>query len=143
MSDSGVQYINDVLSGYIDKMDKEQVDEFMSQFSSLDLTNIADWEKIPNIFKDIDMTLPNTQMEEFVKNGIELSGAIDKINIEKLKESFNELQMISNKIRTGEQGRSISSSDYEKIIANDLDLAKDFSIDINTGDYVYLGNSMD
>jgi hypothetical protein len=40
-------------------MSTEQIDEFMASFSTLDLTNTADWKKIPELFKQVGMTLPN------------------------------------------------------------------------------------
>jgi hypothetical protein len=63
--------------------------------------------------------------------------------LEELIAEIQDSQVLSNKIRLGEQGRSFSASDYEKYFKDKDEFKGQFSFNINTGEYEYLGASMD
>jgi uncharacterized protein YpuA (DUF1002 family) len=88
---------------------------FMREVNSLDWTNLADWEKLPDLLNDAGISLPITELEAFIQEASASAQAIRKIDFTKVAESMSELQSLVKNLRSGDGGREISASEYEKL----------------------------
>lgn len=123
-------------------MNTEDYEKFVGQINAMDWSNFDSWEKLPDTLATLGISLPESQLDNFIASAKECGGAIEEIDVEKLNESAKTLAKLASDIRTGEQGRAISESVYKKLIEADADYAKKFQQNLD-GEYVYLGSSMD
>ena len=139
---AGVDQVNNALNSLAGSMDDEELNKFMGQLNAMDWKNMEDWENLPDLLKEVGLNVPDAELEKFIKVASDTAGAVKAIDLEALNEQMLNLQSLSSKIKSGEQGRNISSSDYEALIAADPDLAGKFQQTLD-GEFVYLGGSMD
>jgi hypothetical protein len=134
--------LNDALNALGDKMSAEDFNNFVAQLNALDWKNLESWEKLPGVLDELEIAIPDEELEEFIKLAQETAVAIRKIDLAKLNEDFLTLASLKDKIRKKEQTRTFSESDYNKLIEKNADLAKDFALNLN-GEYVYIGDTLE
>jgi hypothetical protein len=138
---AGVEEVNSKLNALADGLSESQLEKLMGQINALDWKNMDDWESLPDTLAELGIAVPQDELDAFIKSAQEAAGAIKKVDLEKLNESMQNLSNMSSKIKSGEQGRTFSSSDYEALIAMDGNLAGSFQQTLS-GEFVYLGSSM-
>ena len=138
---TGINSVNNALNVVANKLSEEDFAKFMGQINALDWKSMEDWEKLPETLEAIGISIPSAALEEFVNQAQTAAGAIRNIDLDKLNEQLQGLQNIGNKIKTGEQGRTFGSSEYESLVAMDSNLASQFQQTLS-GEFVYLGKSM-
>lgn len=131
----GVNAVNEALKKLTEDMDTDDFNKFMGQLNAMDWKNMEDWENLPELLKELDITLPNVEIEAFTNEMSKLAGAVKKVDLETLNEQILTLQGLSKNLKSGE--RTISSSDYEALIKADPELASQFQQNLD-GDYVFL-----
>lgn len=139
---AGVDQVNNALNNLASSMNDEELNKFMGQLNALDWKNMDSWEELPDLLKEVGLSVPDTELEKFIQVASDTAGAVKSIDLEALNEQMLNLQSLSSKIKSGEQGRNISSGDYEALIAAVPDLAGKFQQTLD-GEFVYLGGSMD
>ena len=140
---SGVDAVDSAMDALADSMDEEKFNKLMSHINSIEWKNMDEWDKLPDTLEQVGLgAYANSEaLQAFITAAQESAGAIRNINLDKLNEQMQELQSISNKIKSGEQGRSFDSSSYEAIVEAIPKMAGQFQQTLE-GEYVYLGDSM-
>ena len=134
-----VSGLNTMMSGLLEGLSQEQADIVMSEINSIDKMDAGAWRGLMERFKELGINLPTEAMQEFINKGIEVSGAIEKINFNTLVDDISRAYDLLNKVK--ENGRSFGEDDYKQLIQSNKSLEKQF---IKVGDkYLYLGASMD
>ena len=139
---AGVDQVNNALNNLASSMNDEELNKFMGQLNAFDWKNMDSWEELPDLLKEVGLSVPDTELEKFIQVASDTAGAVKSINLEALNEQMLNLQSLSSKVKSGEQSRNISSGDYEALIAAVPDLAGKFQQTLD-GEFVYLGGSMD
>jgi hypothetical protein len=114
----------------------------MRELNAIDWTNLDNWEGLPETLERIGLSIPEDELQNFIKIAQESAGAIRNIDLDKLNEELQKLLDLKNKIATKEQGRTFSDADYKSLISTDASLANQFAQTLS-GDYIYLGSSME
>ena len=128
------------LNGLIDGLSAEQTAQVMSQINAIDTSSIDDWKDLEQVFKDLNIPIAKDALQEFINKGIEVSGAIKKIDFSSLNDELQKTYALIKKIK--EDGtRTFDEESYKAIIAANKNLAKDFR---QIGEeFIYIGSSMD
>lgn len=140
--ETGVKEMQESINNAMKGLDDESANQFVSLLNGVDWTSKESIGALPELLKDANIAISDQELEALIADFEEFSGAVDKVDLSKLTEQLQNAAAIVDKISTGEQSRSFSSADYEKLIEIDPSLADDFQMD-RSGNYIYLGNTME
>jgi pyruvate/oxaloacetate carboxyltransferase len=98
----GVNTVDNALDALANGMSQSDFNSFMGQLNAMDWKNLDDWEDLPNKLKELGVSVPSKQLENFINIAKDTAGAIHTIDFTKLNESISELASLSSKIRSGE-----------------------------------------
>lgn len=117
-------------------------EKFVSALNAVTINDLDSWETFLNNLQGLDIDPTNKAIQTFVKNMSEAANATHKVDPKKIHNALESTGNFVKTIREGEQSRTFSKDEYEKITNVNPDLIKEFQIDLE-GNYIYLGNSMD
>lgn len=139
---SGVDAINNAVGEMGKNLEVEDYNKMLGAINAIDWQKTENWESLPETFEALGLSIPESELENFIELAKSVANAIETVDLEKLQEQMLSLQKIIKDIKSGEQGRAFSSEAYKQIVESNKDLADDFALNLE-GEYVYLGNSMD
>ena len=138
-NEKDMSILNDSLTKLISGLTADQISLVMAEVNAMDMMDKGAWEDLAYTFEKLGVSIPNDRLQDFIKNGIELSGAINKIDFSTLSKDINETYKLLDKIKENE--RTYSEDDYQKIIQANKKLETSFT---KIGDdFVYVGGSID
>lgn len=137
-NESDLAGLNESLSAILTGLTTEQTNAVMAQVNAIDKMDIQAWKDLALTFEELGISIPEKELQAFINKGIEVSGAIEKIDFSGLSQKIYSLYDLVDKIENG--GRQFSQEDYSSLIATDSSLKDQF---IQMGDeFVYIGNSL-
>jgi hypothetical protein len=83
-------------------MSEEELNKFMGQLNAMDWKNMDSWEELPDLLKEVGLSVPETELEKFIQIASDTAGAVKSIDLEALNEQMLGLQSLSSKIKSGE-----------------------------------------
>lgn len=131
--------LNKALKGILLGLTEEQTTLAMTEINAMDQMDKQAWEDLGYTFEQLGIKIPSKKLQDFIDQGIELSGAIDKINFSTLSSDINEAYKLLDKVKEG--GRAYSDDEYQKLIKANKNLEKSFT---KVGDdFVFTGGSIE
>lgn len=122
-------------------LNEEDKNKFVALLNSDNWHDADALEKLKETAKQLDIQLPELEFDNLIESLKLNAKAIHKIDMEKLNENLLDLVKILDNIRTNQQQRTFEKDDYDKIIAANNSLTKDFVQNLD-GTFTYIGNSM-
>lgn len=149
LSDMGFQdsqianEFNTLVGSFANFMNDDDYNTFVSQLSSIsDWSNRGEWENFGNTLEELGLKIPTDRMNEFINRAIELNNAIYKTSFKQLIETYSELAILSEELRSKARDRSgFTEEEYEKITKNNSELLGSFVKNLD-GSFTYLGGSI-
>lgn len=116
-------------------MSSDELEDF------IDAINSVDWSSTESIATLDDLAREYGISESAIKGLenqiIDLNKAVSQVDLEKLTSSLG----LAQKINSGEQGRSFTEEQYKSLLENGLS-PDDFQLNIETGNYDYIGEDI-
>lgn len=139
LNEESADRLDSRIRNVMDTLNDTDKTSFISALNGLDWNDVNSIEALPDILEDMDISVRG--IDDLVQELIEDTGALEKIDLDKLKETSTTLLNLSGSIRDQSQGRSFSEEDYKALIEMSPELESKFSVGLD-GSYVYLGSSM-
>lgn len=142
----GVDSLSKQISSITDRLDEEKANNFVAALNGIDWTNreqvLAFSETLDELGIHIDPTTGNIdQLEQEI---IKLAKATTKVSLENLIEAIQNLGAIAVDLMTKEiDNRSLSKEEVDTLVSTGAMEQKDFTFNVETGEYTYLGESTD
>ena len=134
-----IEGLNNELTQLLQGMSAEDANAAMAQINAIDKMSIGAWEDLSYVFENLGIEYSTEALNEFIEKGIEVSGAIRKIDFTTLANDINDTYKLLDKVKEG--GRAYSEKDYRSLIAANKSLEKSFT---KIGDeFIYTGGSME
>lgn len=138
---AGMEGINDFIKTINDlNIPDSQMNSFVAAINGLDFSSEKSIKNFSNVLKDIGINIPTSEIEDFEQKIIKLTGAFDSLSFEELQSQVLAINQIIKRIKE-EQTGVLTEEEYNTIAAANPDLAEQFALSVS-GDYVYLGNSI-
>jgi hypothetical protein len=94
------------------KLTEEQITSLYTALNGMDWTNMKDWEGLPNVLETLGINIPNDQLDNFINQCIEASGAIREINLDTLLDDLKSLGSVIKELGKEDASRKISDKAY-------------------------------
>lgn len=122
---------------------EQETAQFANALSLIDWTNADAADSFGETLKSlgIEIDTNDTEFQEFIVRLKEGAGAIKSINFDNVIEQVSSLLQILGEFDN--EKISFSEEDYLNITQDNTKLASDFVKDVFTGEYVYVGESME
>ena len=128
------------LDAILDGLSEEQANAVMSQINAMDMTDIDAWTDLKYVFDEMNIPVATEELQNFVDKGIEVAGAIKKIDFDNFNKELHDTYELIQKIK-GNNGRTFTEEEYKELVGSNKALGDQFK---QIGkDYVYVGSSMD
>lgn len=135
--------INEIFAS-LEAEDPEKAKQFAAALNSITWDNKESIEGLSDNLDELGITIDPTvgDVEDLEDQIAKLGKASSKVSLENLIEDIQNLGTISHEITSGERvGRSFSKEDVDLLVSTGTLGTDDFSYNIETGDYTYLGDS--
>ena len=133
------QYFNNQLEKLLNE-NSENKDKILNAFSRADLTTTTGIKGFIEGLKEIGVEIPKEDMDGFISKLIDLSNAVNNIDLGTLLDQTKSLRDLADDIKDREISEGISQEEYDQIINSG---AVDENAFYYTGqEYIYLGDSM-
>ena len=140
--EAGAQAVQSALDSITAGMSESDINAFYQALNGLDWKNVDDLESLPQLLKDLGVSVPTEALKNFIEVAKDAADAIHLIDFNKLEEQMKNTAQLFDNIKSGEQGRALSEEDYQALLDIAPELANKFQLN-NNGEYVYLGESME
>lgn len=117
------------------KMSSSELESFIKSIDSVNWSSTESIATLDDLAREYGIS--QDAIKAFENQVIDLNKSISQIDLEKLSSGLG----LAKKISTGEQGRSFTKEQYDEAIANGAK-EKDFSFNIETGNYDYIGENI-
>lgn len=117
------------------KMSSDELESFIKSINSVDWSSTESIATLDDLAREYGIS--EDAIKGFENQVIELNKAVSQVDLEKLTSSLS----LAKKINTGEQGRSFTEEQYNEAIAAGAN-KKDFILNIETGNYDYIGEDV-
>lgn len=138
--------LSDNIETITGSLSHEKADLFASALNGIDWTNKEEVEGFSEVIEDLGIYIDPTKgnIDQLEQEIIQLARATTKVSLENLVESIQNLNKIALDIKTGEiDNRTFSKDMVDTLVSTGAMEAKEFSFNIETGEYTYLGESTD
>ena len=140
---TALQTFSDTLTGLANSMTEEDFNLALQTINSLDWSNAAEWESLPDLFEQLGIKIPSAALENFIDLAIETNNAIKEIDLEKFNNHLIILTSTIDQILSGNQDLKGFSKEFVNSLTEfNKDLANYF-IQTNDGNYTYIGTTQD
>lgn len=136
--------LSDNIKTITDSLSPEKADLFASALNGIDWNNKEEVKGFSEVIEDLGIYIDPAvgDVDDLEQEIISLAKASTKVSLENLTESIQNLSSIALQIKNGEiEGRSFSQEMVDTLVSSGTLEAKDFSFNIETGEYTYLGES--
>ena len=137
---SAAKNLNNNLFNPLFELAGTDADKVANLLTQLDWTDATAIDKLPDQIKELGISIPTTQLDNFVTGLKEVAHAIDNVKLEDLNKQMETTSKIIADIQSGEQGRSFDEEQYT-VLKQIEGLENKFAKDLN-GNYIYIGESM-
>ena len=134
----GRNKITKQISDLAENMEKEERDAFIKTLTQVDWSSANSVRTLSDLAKAYGVS--EEAIDDLEEQIIKLNNAATKVDLTKVTEQLKSLLGLGYKVSTGTQGRSFSKEDYENLTTNGGMDANDFSYNIATGSYEYIGD---
>jgi hypothetical protein len=93
----------------------------MSQINAIDMSDIDAWKELKYVVDELDIPVATDALQDFINKGIEVSGAIKKINFDAFNQELHDTYELIQKVKQG-GSRSFGEDEYKEIIAANKEL---------------------
>lgn len=133
------------ISNITASMDTDTAAKFATILHSLDWKNADNIEQLSDRIKEmgLDIGLTDTQIDGLEQQIISLAKAARTVDLEKLEKQIRGLGQIAYDIGNGKQGRNFSEEIKNTLVEEGIAKESDFVFNFETGEFTYLGSSMD
>lgn len=139
------QEMADNISSITAGMDTNTAAKFATILNGLDWKNADNIEQLSDRIKEmgLDVGLTDTQIDGLEQQIISLAKAARTVDLEKLEKQIRGLGQIAYDIGSGKQGRGFSEETKNTLVEAGVAKESDFVFNFETGEFTYLGGSMD
>ena len=137
---SAAKNLNNNLFNPLFELAGTDADKVANLLTQLDWTDAAAIDKLPEQIQKLGISIPTTQLDNFVTGLKEAAHAIDNVKLEDLNKQMETTSKIIADIQSGEQGRNFDEDQYT-VLKQIEGLENQFVKDLN-GNYIYIGESM-
>ncbi|MBP5468340.1 MAG: hypothetical protein J6Z11_03760, partial [Candidatus Riflebacteria bacterium] len=137
------QGMADNISSITAGMDTDTAAKFATILNGLDWKNADNIEQLSDRIKEMGLDVGDTQIDGLEQQIISLAKAARTVDLEKLEKQIRGLGQIAYDIGSGKQGRGFSEETKNTLIEAGVAKESDFVFNFETGEFTYLGNSMD
>ena len=137
---SAAKNLNNNLFNPLFELAGTDADKVANLLTKLDWTDAAAIDKLPEQIQKLGISIPTTQLDNFITGLKEAAHAIDNVKLEDLNKQMETTSKIIADIQSGEQGRSFEEDQYT-VLKQIEGLENQFAKDLN-GNYIYIGESM-
>ena len=124
---------------------QEDIYNFARAINSIDWTDAASINTLSDTIKNLglDSEISIDIINDLEKQVIKANKALSEVNFEQLEEQLKSLGQIAYNLGTGKQSRGgFSEEDRNLLIEKGIAEAKDFVFSFESGDYTYVGDSI-
>ncbi|MBP5694831.1 MAG: phage tail tape measure protein, partial [Bacilli bacterium] len=126
--------------------DPEKAKQFMTALNSIDWKKANEVDTLSNKLDELGITANDLGVKDIdglEKEIIQLAKAAREVDLEKLTDQIRSLGQIAYDIGTGKQGRNFSEEQMNQLVDQGIAKKSDFVFDFESGDFKYLGGSME
>lgn len=133
-----------IITNITKDMEPDKANKFAAALNGIDWKNADSVEGLSDIIKDLGLEsgLSEEDIDALEIQIKDLAKATREVDLEKLIEQIRSLAKISIQLKNGEQTRRFSEENKDLLIENAGLDEFDFQYDFETGEYVYVGDSM-
>lgn len=133
--------ISDITEG----LDFDTASKFATIFNGIDWKSADNIEQLSGKIKEMGLNigLSDLQIDELEQQIISLAKAARTVDLEKLEKQIKELGQIAYDIGSGKQSRNFSEEAKDSLVKKGIAEETDFVFNFETGNFTYLGNSME
>ena len=141
--EGGLDKFQDAFKTLVATMDEDSATQFAEALGSITWTDAGHIKDFANQLETmgIEIGTDSNAFKSFIETLEATAGAVESINFDKVLEQVDTLRDVLKDF--DEDNRSFSKDSYNAIISADSSQAENFVKDTLTGEYVYIGESMD
>lgn len=130
----------------LNEVDTEKAKQFMTTLNGINWKNTDSVESLSDKLDELGITASDlgvTDIDDLEKEIVQLAKASREVDLEKLTSQIRSLGQIAYDIGTGKQGRNFSEEQMNQLVEQGIAKKSDFVFDFESGDFKYLGGSME
>lgn len=130
----------------LNEVDTEKAKQFMTTLNGINWKNTDSVESLSDKLDELGITASDlgvTDIDDLEKEIVQLAKASREVDLEKLTNQIRSLGQIAYDIGTGKQGRNFSEEQMNQLVEQGIAKKSDFVFDFESGDFKYLGGSME